>query len=135
MKYIFLLSASIILISCSKSKKVEKNIIGTWNISEFYNSLQIIAPTSTYFSDTTVYNIGSLTFENDGTGKFDVPSFSDDSFNWTNDKENIYIESNYYKDTFKIIEISKDKLIFTVHESGMSSSGLEIYNYKYTLIK
>jgi hypothetical protein len=135
MKYIFLLSTSLILLSCSKSKKVEKNIIGSWNISEFYNSLQTITQDSTYFSEGTAYNIGSLTFKNDGTGKFDVPSLSDDSFNWSNDKENIYIESNNYKDTFKIIEISKDKLIFTEHESGMSSSGLEIYNYKYTLIK
>jgi hypothetical protein len=120
MKYLFLLSASLILLSCSKSKKVEKNIIGSWNISEFYNSLQTITQDSTYFSEGTAYNIGSLTFKNDGTGKFDVPSLSDDSFNWSNDKENIYIESNNYKDTFKIIEISKDKLIFTLHESGMS---------------
>ena len=136
MKYIFLLSTSLILLSCSKSKKVEKNVIGTWNLSEFYYSLNYTSQTETIFSDTTVYNVqGNLAFNSNGTGKFDIPSFYDDSFNWTNDKENIYIETNNDIDTFNIIEISKNKLIIQMQESGMSSTGLESYVYRYTLTK
>jgi hypothetical protein len=136
MKYIFLLSTSLILLSCSKSKKVEKNVIGTWNLSEFYYSLNYTSQTETIFSDTTVYNVqGNLAFNSNGTGKFDIPSFYDDSFNWTNDKENIYIETNNDIDTFNIIEISKNKLIIQMQGSGMSSTGLESYVYRYTLTK
>ncbi len=136
MKYIFLLSAFLILLSCSKSKKVEKNVIGTWNLSEFYYSLNYTSQTETIFSDTTLYNVqGNLAFNSNGTGKFDIPSFNDNSFNWTNDKENIYIEINNDIDTFNIIEISKNKLIIQMQESGMSSTGLESYVYRYTLTK
>jgi hypothetical protein len=137
MKYILLLSTSLILLSCSKSKKIEKNVIGTWNISEFYNSIQTTTQTSTYFSDTTVYNIGTLTFKNDGTGKFDVPSFNTDSFKWTNDKENIYLEFNNSTqlDTLEIIESSKNKLILHTTDIGYPFSGIEKYQYKYTLTK
>jgi hypothetical protein len=137
MKYIFLLSASLILLSCSKSKKNEKNVIGTWNISEFYNSIQTTTQSSTYFSDTTVYNIGTLTFKSDGTGKFDVPSLNTSSFKWTNDKENIYLEFNNSTqlDTLEIIESSKNKLILHSTDIGYTSSGTEKYQYKYTLTK
>ena len=137
MKYILLLTASLILLSCSKSKKIEKNVIGTWNVSEFYNSMQITTQTSTYFSDTTVYNIGSLTFKNDGTGKFDIPFLNTSTFKWTNDKENIYLEfnSSTQLDTLEIIETSKNKLILHSTDIGYTSSGIEKYQYKYTLIK
>jgi hypothetical protein len=130
MKKILFLSILIFFISCSKTKN-KKNISGTWNISEFYNSYQ----TPSYSGDTTVYNIGSLTFNNDGTGNSNTTAWGNETFNWSNDKENIYLESNNNIDTFKIIEISKNKIILTMHESGMSSSGLENYNYKYTLTK
>ncbi len=137
MKYIFILSASLILLSCSKSKKIEKNVIGIWNISEFYYSVQTTTQDSTYFSDATAYNIGTLTFKNDGTGKFDVPNFNTNSFKWTNDKDNIYIEFNNSTqlDTLEIIESSKNKLIFQETDIGYPLAGIEKIQYKYTLTK
>jgi hypothetical protein len=135
MKYIFLLSASLILLSCSKAKKVEKNVIGTWNISEFYNSVQTTTQDSTYFSDGTAYNIGSLTFNNDGTGNSNTTAWGNETFNWSNDKENIYLETNNNIDTFKIIEISKNKLILHKTDIGYPLAGIEKHQYKYTLTK
>lgn len=139
MKYIFLLFASLILLSCSKSKKVEKKIIGTWKVSEVYYLSTITSQTTNHSYDTTVYNLeGSFVFNSDGSGKFDVPSLSPvQYFNWTNDIENIYIEynSNSNKDTLKINESSKNKLILYQSYSAYSSSGLETTVNRYTLTK
>ena len=132
MKYILLFTASIFLFSCTKAKKNEKNIVGTWNISEFYNSYE----TPTYYGDTSVYGLGQLIFNNDGTGKFDAPLWSTDSFSWTNDKNYIYLEFNINdKDTLKITDISKTNMILEDTDSIYSISGFEKYKYKYTLTK
>lgn len=133
MKYILLLSASVIFFSCTKTKKIEKTIVGTWNISEFYNSQQ----SSTSFVDTTVYNIGSLTFNKAGTGKWEIPGFNTDSFTWTNDSENIYLVlNNPYnsKDTLEIVEFSKNKIIVKSMDTE-NVTGLITFRYEYTLNK
>ncbi|MBP5994507.1 MAG: lipocalin family protein [Crocinitomicaceae bacterium] len=133
MKYLLLLAVSMIFFSCTKSKKIEKTIVGTWNISEFYNSIQ----TSTFYGDTTVYNIGSLTFNEAGTGKWEVPGFNTDSFTWTNDSKNIYlVKNNPYnsKDTLEIVEFSKNKMIVKSTDTE-NVTGITTFHYVYTLIK
>jgi hypothetical protein len=137
MKYIFLLSASIILLSCSKSKKIEKNVIGKWNLSEFYNSIETTSQNSTFFADSTYYNIGSITFNDDGTGKFDVPYLNTSTFKWTNDIEYFYLEfdNSTPPDTLEIIESSKNKLILHSSDVVFTSSSTEKYQYNYTFTK
>jgi hypothetical protein len=140
MKYILLLSASLILLSCSKTKKVEKNIIGSWNVSEVYLQTTITSQTTNQSNDTTAYNLeGSFEFYKNGTGKFDVPDLSSsvNLFNWSNDADNIYLTSsaNNNIDTVQIIESSKNKLILFSKQSAYSSSGLETYIFRYTLTK
>lgn len=133
MKYILLLFVSVIFFSCTKTKKIEKTIVGTWNISEFYNSQQ----SSTSFVDTTVYNIGSLTFNKAGTGKWEIPGFNTDSFTWTNDSENIYLVKNNpsnSKDTLEIVEFSKNKIIVKSMDTE-NVTGLITFRYEYTLNK
>jgi hypothetical protein len=133
MKYILLLSVSVIFFGCTKTKKIEKTIVGTWNISELYLSEQ----SSTSFLDTTVYNVGSLTFNKAGTGKWEIPGFNTDSFTWTNDSENIYLVKNNpsgSKDTLEIEEFSKNKIIVKSTDTE-NVTGLITFNYKYTLIK
>ena len=133
MKYILILPLLAIFLSCTKSKKIEKSIVGTWNISEFYNSQQ----SSTSFVDTTVYNVGSLTFNKAGTGKWEIPGFNTDSFTWTNDSENIYLVlNNPYnsKDTLEILEFSKNKIIVKSMDTE-NATGLITFLYKYTLNK
>lgn len=124
---------SVIFFSCTKTKKIEKTIVGTWNISEFYNSQQ----SSTSFVDTTVYNIGSLTFNKAGTGKWEIPGFNTDSFTWTNDSENIYLVKNNpsnSKDTLEIVEFSKNKIIVKSMDTE-NVTGLITFRYEYTLNK
>jgi hypothetical protein len=134
MKYILLLAVSVIFFSCTKAKKIEKTIVGTWNISEF----SISSKTPTFSGDTTLYNMGYLMFNKNGTGKFDAPSWCTDSFSWKNDKDNIYIVfdfDNFYKDTFKIIDFSKTKLIIESMDSVNNQSANESYKYKYNLTR
>lgn len=130
MKIGFIFSISILLFACSKSNKIEKIIPGNWNVVEFYNSVQ--SPSS--FNDTTVFNVGNLIFENNGTGEWAILGLNTNSFTWKNDAQYVYLTSNNNMDTLQIVEYSKNKLVLQSTDVE-NVNGLTTFHYIYTLTK
>jgi hypothetical protein len=109
----FLMVIFLLATSCSKEKKIEKNLYkkeGKWNIttftySEFENNVLV--------DKETYGNVGSFVFNKNKTGimttNFDGDVYSE-AFTWTNSENEITIISGNDAIIFKIISESKKSM-------------------------
>ena len=133
----------ITLSSCSKEKKIEKNLWkkgGEWNIESF-NVIQ----TSTYTSDNfneSYANVGTYTFNENGTGvvKLIIDEFIETSaFTYTNTENQLMITIDNETQYYNLIEWEKDnmKIVYAenFYEGVNGNLGSGVYKETITLKK
>jgi len=113
--------------SCKKEDKIEKNLWkkgGEWNIESFVSKL-----ISTYqpdLFDETVYNIGTYTFNENGSGSYLITydGFSEtETFTYSNTEDKLtFIIDNEAK-VFDIIESEKNEI--KISYTGNFYEGIE----------
>ncbi len=133
--YIFLISFLISALgACSKDKKIERSLVkldGLWNIDmqyqEIYNSFEVI------LADTST-NIGFIQFLRKEklvwtfTGSDEHLSFDGV---WSNTEDELFMNVDGDKQTYQILEFSKDRI--HLFEDKIKPSGSS-YSYKRELI-
>jgi len=110
---VLMLSMVFILASCSKEARFEKRIDGTWNIAKLSNQTYEDGKLT---DDYTFNDIGTITFEKDGTGEMTVILFgtsTSESFTWTATSTHISIDG----DPMEIIENKKKTQVWTSDET------------------
>ncbi|NBR15591.1 MAG: hypothetical protein EBQ94_03230 [Flavobacteriales bacterium] len=149
MKKINFLALSIVftglitLSSCSKEKKIEKNLWkkgGEWNIESFN-----VKQTSTYASDNfeeSYANVGTYTFNENGTGtvKLIIDEFIEtSSFTYTNTENQLMITIDNETQYYNLIEWEKDnmKIVYAenFYEGVDGNLGSGVYKETITLKK
>jgi hypothetical protein len=125
MKKINFLALSIVFIglitlsSCSKETKIEKNLWkkgGEWNI-ESYSTKQ----TSTFSPDNydyTLVNIGTYTFNENGTGIYkNIGELEPLSFTYSNTENKLSFTIGTDSQVYDIVEWKKDNIKFSYTEN------------------
>ena len=115
---LLLLTALTIFSGCRKDEvKIEKWIIGTWNmdkyVQETYSDGELQGT-----SEST--NLGKIEFRKDGTGTDIGGNFIGSDFTWTNtDKVLELTEGTGNKTVYEIEDFSKKAFVFSItHTSG-----------------
>jgi hypothetical protein len=136
-KYLFLSVLILSLISCSKEKRIERQLDGSWNIEEYLSSGYNLDGSSSY--DTTVYNFGTFEFDkssNKGSTStiFDGQT-EETNFNYsiTEDGKTINIKSEDGSNVkFNILNYDKKKSmeLYNLSTDSKSSTTL-IFKLKY----
>ena len=105
---------SLLLVSCSKEKKIKRQLIGTWTTSEIITTTTINNDSPSTDTDNSKTN---ATFEKEGTGT--APSSGSGTnpfpkdFTWTNSDETltIYDTDDETSTIYDVLEHSKKEIV------------------------
>lgn len=124
MIYLPVLVLVMLMASCSKEKKIEKNLSssdGTWNVASY---TVVNYEDDVQVNMLTASNVGTMVFKSDGTG---TSSFSymgmvqNTSFTWTNTEEKLTINDN---GDIVVFDITKqDKSILEIEGADTYEEG------------
>lgn len=131
---LFSLMAFSVLVSCSKEKRIEHHLSrkdGIWYINKL---------TEVDYKDgnqTEMYvgmNWGFFQFQKSGTGTITTSGYIE-SFNWSNTKDQLLLESDGTTINFKIVEESRKFITLNYVENETVGSSIYTYDLTYELEK
>lgn len=118
-----LLTALTIFSGCKKDEaKIEKWIVGTWNIDKY---VQQDFENGILTSESESTNQGKIVFRKDGTGEDIGGNFMGSVFTWTNTDKTLTLTQGQKTTHYDIESFSNSNFIFSITDTYSGGKSLE----------
>lgn len=122
---VFLIAGAAVFTSCKKETKIEKNLWkkgGEWNVESLY-AKQISTNSADNFEET-IYNYGTFTFKENGSGNYTITvdgDFEAGAFTYSNTEDKLTLIIDNQARIFDIVDWEKNKMKISITENFTSS--------------